>query len=545
MSQAVAEKPIVTREAIAPEPAPAESTWAAWLAQGWTLDPRSLAIFRIGVAAILLYDLNLRSPDLVTMYGADSVIPIAMIQETVSFPWNWAPFLISDAWGWQLAMFLIFACCAVLLGVGWQTRWMTIACWIFIASLQDRVPTVQSSGDVLVRMLLFWSMFMPLGQVWSVDAWLSGRKRPDLTPICSAASFAFVGQLCLIYVVAGVYKLSGLWFEGRALDYALRLDQYGSPLGAWFLQFPLLLKFLSWSTLALELGGPLLLFVPWGNAWWRIGMVLSFVGLHIGIHYCMFVGLFSEICIAGWLALLPALAWSFWPLSRTSLWSLPEDARAAEEPPASDAQLSPATQWALAATVGLVFAYVFILNVDSLRDTKFYSGNETVPISWNWIMPRECRKTAAYLALGQKWAMFSMKGEYALWWAARGRLADGSEIDLMREGRPFKIEKPSYAGEGYASHRWDKHFRMISAPMCARYRQPTVEFMARRWNASHPPEQQITSLDLIACYEQVDIEPGAVSGDFDSAIRAHWPLTPNKKRDRFTELLEADAASGK
>lgn len=544
MSQPMAEKAVAPPVLVAPEEAASPPSWDAWLSAGWQLDPRSLALFRVSVGLILLYDLQFRLPDLETMYAEGAVIPLDLVRQYAAFPWQWSPFLLSDAWGWQAALFGLFACCAAALVVGWQTRWATIACWLLLASLQARMPTGLSSGDELMRLLLFWSMFLPLGQVWSLDAWRAGT-RSDFQPVCSAGSFAFVGQLCLMYLCTAFFKWSDFWLEGRALDYALRPDQYGSPLGAWFLQFPYLLKLLTWATLVLEFAGPLVIFLPWGNAWWRLAAIASFTGLHLGIHYCLNVGLFSEICIAAWWALLPAMAWEAWPLCRVGLWfdretpAAESDAAAPSPAAAEGGSLSPTVAHALSATVIALFIYVVLWNLNTLRETKFYGGRETVPIAWDWLMPVDCQQTAQWLALRQKWAMFAVAGRYSLWWVARARLADGSEVDLLRGGRPVRFEKPPTSGDCYPNHRWDKHFRMISSRNQRYLLQPTAEFLARRWNAASPPPRQVVALDLVVCYEQVDIEPGAVRGDFETAVRAHWPLAPGKTRNLFAELWQS------
>ena len=68
---------------------------------------------------------------------------------------------------------------AVALLVGYRTRLATIGSWILLASIHVRLPVVINAGDTLLRVLLFWSIFLPLGAMWSVDA---RRGRPVAAP---------------------------------------------------------------------------------------------------------------------------------------------------------------------------------------------------------------------------------------------------------------------------------------------------------------------------------------------------------------------------
>ena len=59
-----------------------------------------------------------------------------------------------------------------LLLVGYKTKLSTIMTFVFIHSLQMRCTILNSSGDDLLRVLLFWSVFLPLGKCFSVDRYI-------------------------------------------------------------------------------------------------------------------------------------------------------------------------------------------------------------------------------------------------------------------------------------------------------------------------------------------------------------------------------------
>ena len=60
---------------------------------------------------------------------------------------------------------------------------------------------------------------------------------------------------------------------------------------------------------ALELFGPLLLFLPFWTGPARLLVVLCFIGFHAGIGVSMSLGTFPWVCAAAWLMFLPPLVW--------------------------------------------------------------------------------------------------------------------------------------------------------------------------------------------------------------------------------------------
>ena len=63
---------------------------------------------------------------------------------------------------------MIVACLfAAMLMVGYRTRLATITTWILHLAVIERLPSITGGGDNLMRYLLLWSMFVPLGACWS------------------------------------------------------------------------------------------------------------------------------------------------------------------------------------------------------------------------------------------------------------------------------------------------------------------------------------------------------------------------------------------
>src|SRR5690242_4861159 len=106
-----------------------------------------------------------------------------------------------------------------------------------LASLQARNPEVVQGGDVLVRQLLFWGAFLPLGACYSIDSATDpppAHRRPPF--FVSGGSIAFLAQLVMVYWFAAGFKYSDTWWHGQAVRRALMIDIYVTPVGSLLLQ---------------------------------------------------------------------------------------------------------------------------------------------------------------------------------------------------------------------------------------------------------------------------------------------------------------------
>lgn len=67
-------------------------------------------------------------------------------------------------------IFLVHIAIAMCVCVGYYTRIMTCLLWFMTISLHNRNHLVLHSGDILMRLELFFAMFLPLGEVYSIDS---------------------------------------------------------------------------------------------------------------------------------------------------------------------------------------------------------------------------------------------------------------------------------------------------------------------------------------------------------------------------------------
>jgi hypothetical protein len=274
-------------------------------------DLRSLAALRIGLGLCVLADVATRGVDLVGLYTDRGVLPRTLLLETEG------PGVYLSAHYWasvhpalEGALFALTAACAVALVAGWRTRLATLACWYLVSSLQIRQPLVYIGADSILRLMLFWGLFLPLGARFSADD-AQGRapRLPDL--MCSGATIAVLLQVCLIYWATGLRKTGELWWNGQAIFAALHLDEWATPLGVWMRDYPALLEPLTYATLALELLGPFLAFVPLRTGVWRLVTIGVFWIFHLSLASVMNIGLFPLFSMVAWLAFLPSQFWSW------------------------------------------------------------------------------------------------------------------------------------------------------------------------------------------------------------------------------------------
>lgn len=299
-------------EVTAPAPEKARPRWFQRLEGAYGLDIRSLALFRVALALMLLGDLWMRAQDLRVFYTDWGTLPRAVLLNEFAHPWLISLHFMSGQWQVQALLFFAAAVCALMMLFGWRTRFATVMSWVLLTSLHNRNPIILQGGDTLLRMLVMWAMFIPLGMSHSVDAALdTGEERRRPTRIFTFATIALMAQIALMYWSAVLYKSGPEWHrEGNAVWYALSLEQMATPLGRWLLNFPLFLRFLTYFTLVVETSAPIFLLAPFFAGQIRAIGVLFLLSLHLGFATCMYLGHFPFVAAVMVTALLPTWFWN-------------------------------------------------------------------------------------------------------------------------------------------------------------------------------------------------------------------------------------------
>lgn len=424
----------------------------------FAVDVRALAALRIALGVLLLADLANRTPDLCAHYADAGTLPRDTLRALRPGTWPLSVHMLGGGTAFQAALFVLAAGVAAALLAGWRTRIATALSWFLLASLHARNPLVLQGGDTLLRLLLFWSLFLPLGAIWSLDARRAGDTSPPRR-IVSPATAALLLQTCAVYWMSGLQKSHPVWqVEARAVADALALDSFATAFGRSLLAHPDLLRASSRIVLWTEIIAPLLAFVPVCTARIRVAVVLTFVAMHLGFALCLELGLFPLTSAASWLVFLPA---SFWD-------------RVTRAP--VRAETAPVLYGSTAAGVAafLLLAYVAWWNVGVLDDRRE--------------MPIGLRRAGRMLGLQQQWKMFAPAPPRADgWYVVAGRRADGSWGDALRAGRALDWRKPALVSATYPSQRWRKYLVNLSRKRYAGYRADYARWSCRAGCASAEP----------------------------------------------------------
>ncbi len=498
------------------------------------VDSRALVVFRILIGLLVILDSSRRWPDLEALYSDQGYFTRSLANEyytrVAGEHWHWfiwSVHLLTGELHWIQALFVLQAIAGALILLGSFTRLATIAAWVLIASAHVRNPLTISSGDTILKLMLFWCMFLPLGRWCSVDAWRLNR-RPGGTAqiwptVCtSPATAGLFLQIILMYFFTGVAKWNTLWFDGSAMEYVLRLGIHVELRGQALLAFPWLLKLSSWGTLFIELVLLWFLLVPRYNNLWRYANWIAYGLFHLGIAYSMSIGLFPLICLTAWVPLIPSSFWNFvWRVAPQSLTT----AR-----PVTTAQLttstSPLNKLSVAGA-SLVIGIVLLWNLKNIEERPELRS----------VLPPPLQAVGYWLAQSQHFQMFGIPPQTNPWFVFEGVLANGEKADLFCRDAQLNYRRPQSILATIPSHNWRRILQNLTNSKAMFLRKGILSYAVKRWNGEHPAEQHVTSARLICFIEELG--PNYQATDFRTSIWDEYNDPSKKPKGAFDDLLES------
>ena len=461
------------------------------------IDVRSLALFRIFLALILIGDLLYRAQDLEAHYTDGGILPIALVSVYQQQHWWWTIHTLHPALPLEIVLFVVAGLFALSLLVGYRTRTVSVACWALLISLQNRNTMVLTGGDTMLRALAFWAMFLPLGLCWSVDRALDKTDAPMPERVFSVGSAALIVQLGIVYLFGALLKTGPTWrTDYTAIYYALSIDQFTTPLAKILLHYPDILKPLTFFAWHLELLAPFLILTSAFSQSLRVAVVLTYMGFHIALGLCLELGLFPIIGALAWTVLLPDTFWQ--RLFRAAARLKPPVFVAALTARAAAWRLRPQslgtrTPWPLQVLAVFLLIYVVCWNI---RSTNFSRHVRWFPVTWNWI--------GEVVRLDQSWELFAPDPMMSHGWlVVRAVLKDGEVVDLKTQVSPVNWDPPPLISATYYNERWRKFLMNISdgadqshggdQAQCFTY----ASYLGNRWNNTHPPEQRVKNVRIV------------------------------------------------
>jgi hypothetical protein len=259
-----------------------------------------LGLFRIALAAVILLDLALLFPDTLVWYSEHGPVPIATaVRMSCGHHLDLLAYLPASDLVTEL-FFGFFAFVTLLLLVGFHTRTASVLVWICVATMHHRNLYILNSGDTLMRNLSLLLIFAPADKAFSVDRYLRRCRgiEPPGEPQMAAWPLRLLRfQLCVMYLMTVGWKLMGpLWVDGTAVYFTSRLLEFQRFPVPEFLHSLWAAKFLTWSTLAVELAlGALIWMRPL-----KYPVLLAGAMLHLGLEYTMIVPVFQWMVLASY-----------------------------------------------------------------------------------------------------------------------------------------------------------------------------------------------------------------------------------------------------
>lgn len=276
----------------------------------FSIDLRSLALLRIFLGSTLITNLILLIPDIGTFLTDKGVNPRELILSQFVVSYQYSIHMMSGQYEVQLILVLLHIFFAFLFLIGYKTKLFSILVFLMLISLNARNPVVLNGGDLLFRILFFWSIFLPLGSCFSIDSALNNSEEKKPKSIFSVATVAIMLQPVYIYFFSALIKSrSEVWWNDKAVHYSLELDDYLRPLGVYLSQFNELEVFLSYFVLYFEIIGPFLFFIPYKTAYLRMINLLLFFLLQLGFGSCFILGVFPWASTISVIPYIPSLVW--------------------------------------------------------------------------------------------------------------------------------------------------------------------------------------------------------------------------------------------
>jgi hypothetical protein len=473
-----------------------------WLRTKAGIDPRALAAFRIALGTVLMLDVLTRLRHYRALYTDAGVLPRSAVLAEYGGAYD---LLLSLPEPWFPAVsFLVLALAALALTAGYRSRVAALVSLLALITIQMRNPFVLNGGDVLLRILVLWAVFLPLDRVWAISG---DDQRRHSDPIVPVATVGVLVQVVLVYVVNATHKLdSEAWRAGEAVAGVFRTEQYTYLLADLFGDALLGTGVLTAATYAwfgLLLLSPLLL-LSTGRL--RTTLVSLFVAAHVGMLLTLAVGLFPLVSITSLLLLYPPQAWDWFArageragvgarVRRAGVGARLRDTRervtatAPMVPSPVEGGLRPAVPprlrqgartFVLAGLPALILAASLVSAAGAVGLVD---------------QPGATASAVETADVGQDWGMFAPNPPDTTWWiAAPATRADGGSIDAF-QGKALNRTSAAHA-DRMPSFRWRKYFQMLRSAEDGPQRSQFARYLCE--------QRDVETVELYYGWERLD-----------------------------------------
>lgn len=523
----------------------------------FAIDLRTLALFRVALAAVLAcYALD-RMSEIAAFFTDDGVLSRAQLLHSDAGARVSLYLVNGDVW-YALLLLIATVVAATALALGFRARLASGLLFLLFISLINRNPLIVTDAETLLACLLFWALFLPLAARWSVDATLSPNPPPVQDLHLSAASTGLVVQVLSVYLFGAILRRTPDAWTGGA-----ELAQLMAVLG------------------------PILALSPWATRPLRFAAMLGLMAMHIALlargepAYVSFAGLAAlTVLLGGWFwdwrarvnemrhPLGPkiffdrdhAFGFASCRLLRTFLILPRAHIAPAQESQRAKALLSANGSWVVidaddvahvkgSAFVALLrpsplFGWlwpllrwpVLVRGGDALYDwtsrPRAALGRIAARVAWDRAADfepgRVARSVAAFFAVSvlcwnlatidvlprglllpleplfrvlridQHWATFATLDARAEGWQVfPGRLEDGTDVDVLRPGTPLSWERPLRSA-AYPDPVWQVYWWRLRDPRFQSLLPYYGDYLCREWNAGTAPGKRLLTFEMAA-----------------------------------------------
>ncbi len=466
-----------------------------------SFDPRSLGLFRLFFGSVLLVDLLRRAPSWVHFYTNEGLLPNHLLLWRPQSRNVLSAFFLASS---EAEAWVGFALCLVVyLGflAGFRTKVFQLLAFACVVSLHTRNVITENGGDIVMNLLAAWTLFLPLGQRFSIDALLSRGRLQARPPPVTLACFAIVLQLATIYFFNTVQKGGLTWREGTSIHYVFHQDRVVTWL-AWAIREhvpAIVTKLLTWGTVVVEGSAVVLLLTPWATVRARRVFVVALASLHLGIAATMNVGMFSWAMISFYPLLLGPEDWALFSRRLPGLAARLGRLLGVDPTPAPPEP--PPEPWRLTARRGLGWVREGAVVVLMIAVTfQVLNENKAVP---QWLKPPTPAPLAKLVGWGrlmQGWFMF----------APNAPREDGCLVvdALTMSGKrvdPFNWEAIGWKGEPFdrvpdrlgLDHSWRSYSARIHEDRNRVYRDALKQWILRFPERTGDPKDRIVSFEAL------------------------------------------------
>ena len=259
---------------------------------------RPLALLRIGLAGGLLLQAFLLRGSIFDFFSSQGLLQAALDESSrsslvpsIGLFTSFASLLHFDESACLLALCWFYTVAVLMFGLGYLYRFSALSVFFLHWILTSPSYGTAYGFDLVTHVFLFYFIFLPAADVWSVDLLLKGESERCRAGSRLGLRFLQI-QLCLIFLNSGLVKASHrAWWNGEVLWRSLSLPIYQQYSLNELAYWPKLLMFSGWLVVLIQLGFAMFI---WPRSTRKRG-VAAIVVLNLNFVWFFGLGLYGAL----------------------------------------------------------------------------------------------------------------------------------------------------------------------------------------------------------------------------------------------------------